>query len=180
VADKRQEIRLALPTSGVAAELRGLVQHRAELVRESTRRKNKLTGICDQLFPEFTQVFKNPNGETALAIRAKYPTPHAIAIAALSELCALRMGHRPSKTDLARLQDLAAQTIGVHDVVRERGLAFEQSQLIREQMLLQEHLEQLDAQIEQIVARSREGCILGSVPGIGAASSTRRRPRVSA
>jgi transposase len=62
VADKKQVVRLSLPTSRVGQELRGLVGHRAELVREATQRKNKLTSICDQLFPEFTQVFKDPNG----------------------------------------------------------------------------------------------------------------------
>jgi hypothetical protein len=90
VADKKQLVRLALPASRVAAELRELVQHRRELVREATKRKNQLTSICDQLFPEFTQVFKDPNKPTALAIRARYPTPHAVAMATLPKLCALR------------------------------------------------------------------------------------------
>ena len=74
VADKKQVVRLALPVSRVAAHLCGVTQHRAELVRESTQRRNKLTSICDQLFPEFTQVFKDPNKPTALAIRARYAT----------------------------------------------------------------------------------------------------------
>src|SRR5205823_4121060 len=88
VADKKQVVRLAVPASAVAAQLHGLVTHRAELVREATQRKNKLTSIVDQLFPEFTQIIKDPNGATALAIRAAYPTAHAIATAPLSRLCA--------------------------------------------------------------------------------------------
>src|ERR671934_108481 len=59
VADKKQEVRLAQPHSAVAQELRRLVVHRAELAREVTRRKNKLTAIMDQLFPEFSEVFKD-------------------------------------------------------------------------------------------------------------------------
>jgi transposase len=171
VADKKQVVRLALPASGVAAQVRGLVQHRAELVRACTQRKNKLTSICDQLFPEFTQVLKDPNGPTALAIRAAYSTPHAIATATLADLCALRTSSQPSHAKLARLQDLAAQTIGVHDVVRQRALAFEQGQLIRELLVLQDHIEQLDAQVEQIVTASREGRILTSLPGVGTQSA---------
>jgi hypothetical protein len=66
------------------------------------------------------------------------------------------------------LQSLAAETIGLHDVVRQRALVFEQSQLILELQLLREHVAQLEAQVEQIVATSREGRILTSVPGIGA------------
>jgi transposase len=168
VADKKQVVRLALPASGVARELRSLVGHRAELVREATQRKNKLTSICDQLFPEFTQVFKNPNGETALAIRAKCPTAHAIATAPLSALCALRAGTRPSRADLARLQDLAAQTIGLPDLTCQRALAFEQGVLIEELLLFQRNIGKVEAQIEEIVSTSREGRILRSIPGIGA------------
>jgi transposase len=167
VAEKKQLVRVALPNRPVARELHRLVQHRAELVRETTRRKNKLTSILDQLFPEFTQVLKNPNGETALAIRAAYPTPHAIATATLPALTALRHGGLPSNASLARLQELAAQTIGVHDVVGQRALAFEQSVLIEELLMLQRNIAKREAQIEAVVTTSREGQILTSLPGIG-------------
>jgi transposase len=167
VADKKQQIRLALPSSGVARELAGLVQHRAELVRECTQRRNKLTAICDQLVPEFAPIFKDPNGATALAIRARYPTPHAIATARLCVLCDLRAGNHPSNTNLARLQELAAQTIGVQDLVRQRALASEQEMLIEELLLLQGHITKLEAQVEEVVSTSREGRILLSLPGIG-------------
>jgi transposase len=167
VADKKQEVRLALAPSPVARELRRLVVHRAQLVREVTRRKNKLTAILDQLFPEFTEVFKDPNGETALAMRARYPTPHAMATAPLSALCALRSYRRPSTANLARLQELAAQTVGVRDLASQRALAFEQGVLIEGLQLLQRHVAQLEAQVETVVASSREGQILTSVPGIG-------------
>src|SRR5437016_873218 len=119
VADKKQVVRQALPDSRVARELHRLVQNRAEQVRECTRCKNKLTAICDQLFPELTRTFKDPNGQTALAIRAKYPTAHAVAVATLPDLCALRTGTKPSAANLERLRHLAAQTIGVRDVVEQ-------------------------------------------------------------
>jgi transposase len=167
VADKKQVVRLASPVSGVAAHLRGLTQHRAELVRESTQRRNKLTSICDQLFPEFTQVCKDPNKPTALAIRASYPTADAIATAMLSDLCALRTGTLPGKAALARLQDLATQTIGMRDHVRQRALTFEQGVLIDELLMLRRNIGKLEAQIEELVRTSREGRIVESVPGIG-------------
>src|SRR5690348_12077523 len=68
VADKTQLVRRAEPPTMAAAQLKGLVRHRYELVRECTRRKNKLTAICDEVFPEFTQVLRDPNTATALAI----------------------------------------------------------------------------------------------------------------
>lgn len=167
VSDKTQLVRRALPSTEAATLLRSLVRHRYELVHESTRRKNKLTALCDQLFPEYTQVFKDPNGACALAIRASFPTPHAVATAHVTALTALRVGSRPSNAGLAALQGLAAQSIGVTDAARQRSLVFEQTQLIRELRLIREHLDQLDGEIAQIVAHSREGRILTSIPSIG-------------
>jgi transposase len=167
VADKTQLVRRAVPASPAANQLHGLIRHRYELVRESTRRKNKLTAICDQLFPEFTQVFKDPNGATALAVRAAFATPHAVATASNTALCALRVGTLPSNAKLAALQELAATSIGLKDLARQRSLAFEQEQLIAELRLIQDHLAKLDAEIERIIAQSREGRILTSMHVIG-------------
>ncbi len=66
VEKKLQVIRRAIPPSEAAAQFKGLMRHRYELVNETTQRKNKLTAICDELFPELTQVFKNPNPTIAL------------------------------------------------------------------------------------------------------------------
>ena len=108
------------------------MRHRYELVHECTQRKNKLIAICDELFPEFTDVFKDPNGPTALALREQFPTPQAVATAPLAEVIALRRGRgRPSNAQLMELQRLASQSIGVKDLVRQRGLVLEQRQLIR-------------------------------------------------
>src|SRR6266849_8743071 len=67
VADKLQLVRRAVPPTQASAQLKGLIRHRYELVREVTQRKNKLTALCDELFPEFTAIFHNPNLPTALA-----------------------------------------------------------------------------------------------------------------
>jgi hypothetical protein len=138
------------------------------LIQESTQRKNKLTALCDELFPEFTQIFKNPNLSTALAIREALPTPHALTLASLVDLCQLRQGCRPSNADLLRLQPLARMSIGTTDAGRLRGLVFEQKQLIKELRLRENHLEQLETEICQIVEQSREGRILLSIPPVGA------------
>jgi hypothetical protein len=61
------------------------------------------------------------------------------------------------------LQRLAASCIGTKDVLRQRGLLIEQSQLIRELRLLQEHICQLEKEIVAIVEQSREGQILRSL-----------------
>lgn len=167
LADKTQLARRAIPPTEAAALLKGLVRHCYELSHEAAQRKNKLIAICDELFPEFTQVFKDPNRSSALAIRERFPTPHAVATASLSALTMTRIWHHPSEAKLALLQQLAAQSIGTRDLGRQRGLVFEQGQLIRELKLLEEHLCQLEEEITRIVAQSREGRILTSIPPIG-------------
>ena len=90
-----------------------------------------------------------------------------IATANLTALREVRKRNYPSEAQLVLLQQLAAQSIGTKDPARLRGLVLEQSLLIKELRLIQEHLEQLDSEIGLIVEHSREGQILTSIPPIG-------------
>lgn len=171
VADKLQLVRRAVPPTQASAQLKGLIRHRYELVREVTQRKNKLTALCDELFPEFTVIFHDPNLPTALTIRERFPTPHAIATASLTALKDLRGNTRClGELKLVELQRLASESIGTKDLLRQRGLVLEQSQLIREMNLLQGHIEELEKEIRTIVEQAREGQILASM-GIGPIAS---------
>ena len=167
VEDKMQLVRRTLPPTPAATHLRGFIQHRYELSHQSTQLRNKLTAICDEIFPEFTQIFHDPNREVALAFRETFPTPKEIATAGLSALRAVRAKHFPSEANLLRLQQLAQQSIGITNVDRLRGLKVEQELLIRELRLIQEHMERLDTEIADIVRNCREGQILLSMPPIG-------------
>ena len=166
VSDKLQVVHRAIPPSEAALQLKGLMRHRYELAIDATQRKNKLTAICDGLFPELTQVFKNPNLTVALDLREKFPTPHAIATTSLIGLREVRRGNCPSEVQLANLQQLAIESIGTKDVARQRGLVLEQGLLIKELRLIQEHMERLDMEVGQIIEHSREGHILLSIPPI--------------
>lgn len=171
LADRAQLVRRVLPPTDAAARLKSLVGRRHELVHESTRRKNKLTAICDQLFPEFARVFRDPNGPNALAVREPFPTPHAVATASLETLREGFGRRGPSRDVLTQLQALASGSIGVKDLGRQRSLIFEQGQLIGELQLIRRHLDQIDAEIAHVVEHAREGRILRSLPGIGATSA---------
>lgn len=167
-ADEAMRIRPLVAPSPVARELRGLVRHRYELTRETVQRQNKLTAICDELFPEFTAVCADPNTASALAIREAFPTPQAVAAATIDELCAARVqSKRPSREALVRLRELAVTSIGVRDVHRIASLVMEQRQLIAEIRMLREHTDELETRIAEIVSESREGRILTSFIGIG-------------
>jgi transposase len=167
VADKMQLVRRTVPPTQATAQLQGFIQHRYELSHQCTQLRNKLTAICDEIFPEFTQIFHDPNREVALAFREKFPTPHEIAMASLSALREIRHSNFPSEANLLRLQQLARETIGITNVDRQRGLKLEQELLTKELRLVQEHLELLDTEISDIVKNCREGQILLSMPPIG-------------
>lgn len=169
-ADPLQAVRRLAPPTAAAAQVDGLIPPREEWVRERTQRKNnknKLTSICAELFPELTQVWKDPNSPSGLARRIAFPTPTALATASVSALQAARSGHYPSTAKRLALQQLAAESIGTQDLARGRGLTFEQQPLIAELALIEQHVVALDAEITQVLAPSRERRILTALPGIG-------------
>jgi hypothetical protein len=88
-------VRRTVPPIPAAAQSRGVMQHRYELSQQCTPLRNKLTAICDEIFPEFTQIFHDPNREVALAFREKFPTPHEIATASLAALREIRHRNFP-------------------------------------------------------------------------------------
>lgn len=168
VNDPLQVVRRLAPLTPAAAQLRGMVHHRQELISESTQRKNKLTAIYDEMFPEFVRIFRDPNGPTALVFRERFPTPASLVTASLSSLQEARgKTYMLSDAKLLELQRLAAETIGTKDPARLRGLAFEQQQLLDEFHLISQHLQALETEMMHIVEHAREGQILTSIPGIG-------------
>lgn len=168
VINKKDLIRRALPPVGAAAKLKGMMKHRQELIGESVRRRNKLTGIADELFPELTQIFADINGETALKYREAFPIPNAIATASMVSLVQLRAKKTfPSDKKLTVLRELAAISVGIKDIERQQGLVFEQQQLIRELKLIRQNLQEIDQEVETVLHNSREGQILLSIPAIG-------------
>jgi len=58
---------------GVYAELRSSYSAYRRLVKERTRIINLLKGLLDNLFPELTDVFKDPCGKTALTVLSTCP-----------------------------------------------------------------------------------------------------------
>lgn len=167
LVDETERVHPLIPASDGARTLRGLVRHRYELQHEAIRRKNKLTSICDELFPELTVVYKDPNTESALALREKYPTPIAVFEANVADLAETRKRTQPSTAQIVELQHLAKHSIGTKDASRRVSLILEQQLLTDELRLMRSHIARLDEKIEEIVQASRDGQILTSFTGIG-------------
>jgi len=73
------EFNAARLSQGVYAELRAAYGSYRRLVKEKTRTVNLVKSLLDGLFPEFTQVFKNPCGQTAASVLCTCAVPQAIA-----------------------------------------------------------------------------------------------------
>jgi len=165
--DTKEQIHHEVPASEAARKLRVLVQRKTELTVDITVRKNRLTAIADEVFPELTEIFVDPNRATALNIREKFPTPAAVVAASMKDLLACRTHTRPSTEGMQKLKDLAAQSIGITDEARLYGLVLEQGQLISELREMQKNLDILETEITAIVEDCREGKILMSTGFIG-------------
>lgn len=161
----KRELRIhpLLPPTETAKRLRGLVQRHADLVRELTRTKNRLRDIQNRLFPEFTQAIEDPNGPTALRIRATFPTPADVAAAPIADLLATRKkrASNPSNKVFLELQQLARNSVGVKN---QPEIILEQGQLIETLYLLEKQIDELECAIAPIVSACREGEILQSLP----------------
>ncbi len=165
VVNERDRVSRLIPPTPTAVLLRGLVRHHYELTRNATRNKNNLRAIMDELFPEFMEIVKDPNGKSALALRDAFPTAQDFAQASFVELCRARLHTFPSDDALLALGALAAHTIGTKDEHRQRSLVIEQRQLIAELKVINANLKELEAEIASIVMESREGRILASFIG---------------
>lgn len=77
---------------GIYAEIRATYSTYRRLTEESTRYINLLKGLLDGVFPEFTNVFKDPCGKTALAVLSRCVVPGVIAGMQLSAFIELARG----------------------------------------------------------------------------------------
>jgi len=169
VADKRLCAHKVCAQMETAAFLHSLVRHRYELQIEATQRKNKLTSIADEIFPELTSVWPNPNLPAVLLLRAAFPTPVEVALAPVAALTLIwpKAAGVATRAKFERVRGLAENSIGTTEPGRRRGLALEQGQLIKELQLIEEHLSALDGEIATAIAACRQGKILTSLPMIG-------------
>lgn len=165
VDDSTQEVHKVMDLSEIAVKLRSLILYRRELVKETTRRRNRLRIFIDVFFPEFTQAIVDPNCPSALNLRERFPTPELIAAADITQLRACCTGRNPGKAKLKKLQELAKNTIGVKGTTTEI-MQLEQGTIIKDLRNLEASKADIEAKITELVERSREGKILMSIPMI--------------
>lgn len=152
---------------GVYAELRTAHNAYRRLVKERTRITNLVKGLLDALFPEFTLVFKDPCGLTALSVLSTCAIPGVIAGMAEEEFVAtIKAKHqgRLMRKKLRELYWMARVSIGI--AAGARSISSEISFLVEKLELIREHICIIERTLVSLVDETEEGKYLLSIRGL--------------
>lgn len=152
---------------GVYAELRTAHNAYRRLVKERTRITNLVKGLLDALFPEFTQVFKDPCGLTALSVLSTCIIPKVIAGMTEDEFVAtIEAQHkgRLMRKKLRALHCSARTSIGID--AGARSVSSEISFLVEKLELIRQHICIIEGTLVKLVDETEEGKYLLSIRGL--------------
>jgi transposase len=152
---------------GVYAELRAAYNTYRRLGKERTRITNLLKGLLDGLFPEFTQVFKDPCGHTALSVLSTCSIPGVIAAMAEEEFIdTIRANHdgRLMRRKLRALHYAARSSVGIEPGAE--SVSTEISLLVEKRRLIDRQVCRIEEVLIRLVDRTEEGKYLLSIIGL--------------
>jgi len=152
---------------GVYAELRAAYNAYRRLVKDRTRITNLLKGLLDGLFPEFTQVFKDPCGWTALSVLSICAVPKIIAEMTedgfVSTIKARHQG-RLMRRKLRALHYAARSSIGI--CAGAQSVSSEVSFLVEKLHLIEWQVSRIEEVLVRLVDETEEGKYLLSIRGL--------------
>ncbi|MDQ5853019.1 MAG: IS110 family transposase [Chloroflexota bacterium] len=162
------DARPAYVPNELTATYRELVRLHSNLSDEAARYKNEIQDLLVVVFPEFTQLFKDPTRKTALAVLRAYPGAQAIAAVGVAPIVALLEATAPRNygpETAERLVDLAKRSSASPIAVAARGrsLAILADQLSHSQT----NIAELEREIEALLRRDDGATGLQSVPEFG-------------
>jgi transposase len=153
---------------GVYAELRSSHNAYQRLVKERTRITNLVKGLLDGLFPEFTNVFRDPGGLTAMSVLSACPVPRVIARMTEDEFVATiedrHKGRRLMRKRLRALHHSASRSIGIH--AGARSVSFEIRFLVDKLELIRQQTRAMQGILAKLVDETEEGKYLLSIRGL--------------
>ena len=148
-------------TQGVYAELRTSRNAYQWLVKERTGIINLVRELLDALFPEFTQVFKDPDGLMALSVLSTCPIPRVIAGMTedgfMATIEARHEGRRLMRKKLRALHYSAKTSIGID--AGARSLSSEIAFLVDKLELIRQHICIMEGILIRLVYKTEEGKI---------------------
>ncbi len=153
---------------GIYAELRAAHNNHRRLVKERTRITNLLMALLDSLFPEFTHIFKDICGVTAMTVLSTCPVPGVISKMSSEQfIAAIKAKHgcrRLMRRKLKLLHEAAKESIGIE--AGSKALASEISFLCQKEELTRRHLAIIDQNLAHLVHQTEEGKFLLSIRGL--------------
>ena len=152
---------------GVYAELRAAHNAYRRLVKERTRITNLLKGLLDSLFPEFTQVFKDPCALTAMSVLSTCAIPKVISNMSEDEfVTTVKAGHhgRLMRKKLLVLHHIARTSIGIK--ASAGSVSMEVSFLVEKFNLIKQHIHTIEGTLVRLVDETEEGKYLLSIRGL--------------
>jgi len=154
---------------GEYAEIRAAHTNYRRLIEDRTAQINLLKSRLDNLFPEFTVVFKDPCGKTALAVLSCCAIPEVIARMELTDLIKLiRAGFTGRVLQTGKLQSLQAQAVNSIGI-KEGAIAISQeiTLIVKRIQLLSTQIEAVILSLKELVKSLPESCYMLSIPGLG-------------
>jgi len=153
---------------GVYAELRTAHNAYRRLVKERTRITNLIKALLDSLFPEFTHVFKDPCGVTAMKVLTTGCVPSVMSAMTEEEFVAAieakYEGRHLMRRKLKALHGIAKRSIGI--AAGARSLSLEVAFLCEKIETIRRHISAIDEDLAKLVHQTEEGKYLLSIRGL--------------
>lgn len=147
-------------------QLKQLCRFRYGLVDEIGMIKNKITGILDIIFPEYTKLFSDIFGVTSLAVLEKYTTPEEllkVSTKRLTEFLLKKSRGRFGEEKALEIKSICKHSIGLMD--NTFAFIFQMRMMIQLIAFMEQQLFDIDKQIEKIYTAC--DCYLHTIIGVG-------------
>jgi transposase len=162
------EARVGYVPSEQVVTYRELVRLHIRLSDEAAAYQNEIQALVTVLFPEFTQVFVDPCGQTALTVLKAFPSAQALTEAGVESLFQLLRAQKPAhygRPTAQKLVALARASVSSGRAVAGRSVSL---RILCDQLEhTQANLAHLEAEIEQLLTTDPGVKGLQQVPGFG-------------
>lgn len=153
---------------GLYAEMREGIKIRDQLLKDESRIKGRIHNWLDRYFPEFTSVFKDWEGKTALYTLSHFPFPSDILRMTDEEIVFKWKEEIRRGVGMKRAKSLRKAAQCSVGITEGTNLARMEIQcLLRQYELLQEELNRIEAEIETLLKDIPGAKEMLSVPGLG-------------
>jgi transposase len=162
------EVKPAYVADEQTTSYRELVRMQTNLTETASRYKNELHALLIVQFPEFTQVFNDPAGKTALGLLVEYPSALAVVTAGVERVYAKLKELAPrsyGRATAQKLCDLALSSVSSGKAAEARSLSVK---IVCGQLqAIAGHLTEIETQLAEGLVQDAGAQRLDSVPDFG-------------